>query len=561
MKALDSRADKIATKKWQAKWHEASERMRIAIGYLAIGDRERALQLVRPAMAVRGSDTYGDTLEWCARDAIALGLRLEPGNKRLAKQFVEVGKIIDKEFEKKGTWLVKPKPKVWAKLADEAVHLDLDKALWHVNTELYACFVAMAQDPASSKALEPVVEKILAAIARTLGGGTPQPAVGAAVNLGKLQELADREKHPLVRERLQAMAWRGKGSSTTKEALDVATAYLALGRPDDARLFANAVLKETNPKQHGKNNEYTGALAVLIEAGDETQLKLFEDTNNWTWDDGAKAWKEFANELDAHDIAHDAFPSALRTARGLVLQAIGGTHLRRAAKVAPKLRKAVDTKLLPALRTRLASKADAKLADLIRSFGAPKSASLKPLPAALDPKREPAPVLAKLLARVTSKPALRGSQAVQDVLVVALARAALGRQAEALAALDTVADIGFGGDHDLWYMVGLAVAVRGRLSKDPKRDAARLAWRPFSSLDDDWLAEQAARVRTFPAQAAECASKRPSDRVFGRLAYGLSWSAFATISPAMKSHVKPAEITAAWTAGLDAFRALLGPGS
>ena len=106
-------------------------------------------------------------------------------------------------------------------------------------------------------------------------------------------------------------------------------------------------------------------------------------------------------------------------------------------------------------------------------------------------------------------------------------------------------------------MVGMAITVRARLSADPKRDVARLTWEPFASIDDDWLDQQAVRVRAFPAQAAECATARPSDRTFGRLAGGLAWTAFATVSPEMKSRVTKQQASAAWTAGLDALRALL----
>ncbi len=558
LKALDTRAQKLAKRSFAAKWHECAERMRIALGYLAIGESARALELVHPIMRVRGSDTYGDTLEWCARDATALAMRLDPGDATLGKAFAAIGKAIDAEFGKPGKWLAKPQPKAIAALAEQAVHLDVDKALWHVNSAFYECLVALAQDPSRATVLEPVIGKILTSIATVLRGTPTARPLGAAADLGALRERAEAEPHPLVRERLQAMAWLGRCAHTTQTALDVATAYMVLGRGDDARAFANAVLAQTDPKKHGTNATYSSALAVLIELGDTAQVKRLEDTNYWAWDDGAKAWREFADDLPTDAIEHEPFPSALRHGRQLLLHAIAATHLRRAAKVAPKIRRAIDGPIMSALRTRLASKSDAARARVILSLGPPASPSLKPLPPALDPRRETSTALRKLLERVATKPALRGGTTPSTVLVVALGRVALGRETDALAALATLADLAFAGDYDTYSATGLACAIRARLSADPRRDVARLEWQPFSSMDGEWLDRQADHVRGFATKAAEWRTSRPTEKTLARLAHGLGWVAFAAVSPAMKSRVTRSRADAAWTAGLDTLRALLG---
>ena len=92
-KALVSRAAKISKTKFEAKWHEHSERMRMALGYTAIGEPKKALELLAPALEAKGEDTYGDTLEFIARDATAFAMRLAPSKKDLSKSLAALGRV------------------------------------------------------------------------------------------------------------------------------------------------------------------------------------------------------------------------------------------------------------------------------------------------------------------------------------------------------------------------------------------------------------------------------------------------------------------------------------
>ncbi|MCP4873564.1 MAG: hypothetical protein GY898_33175 [Proteobacteria bacterium] len=296
----------------------------------------------------------------------------------------------------------------------------------------------------------------------------------------KLRAAADRQEHPVIAERIDALAdqvgWFGKGFAARHALRTLGWMLHVDGQADEARAVFALLANLTSIKKMGGGDETYRGMAAVIEAGPSGDPDVTAAATLLPTEAADYAAGMYPPRTQHDD--HVPWAEALMTASGPLSSRelrdlgahlhvlAGAVHdgLRDAAATAAH-RDALD-RLLAFLGSRQSSpegRASAGARTAARAAGIRTDPKNKDVPPCFDPDAEPHKRIKALKAKVFKKYRPGSSDCLDWIRAVAITLHAIDRDDEAREVLAVLCGLPFGGDQNLWGIIAPSIWVEGRL--------------------------------------------------------------------------------------------------